>query len=116
MNNIPREIIAIIKDKRKKIEDEERYEIMLKVFEDFIIPYLYHFLQTTGEEDDPFLTKVGNLYSGDEEEELLSSYMLTAVKRVCQRLKNEVWLGCGKHAYWVYFGDQYFDNKRNPFV
>lgn len=54
---LPQEIIAIIKNKIRKIKDEEyemkmkEYEMKMKVFEDCIIPYVYRWRRTNKPED-----------------------------------------------------------------
>lgn len=114
---LPQEIITIIKEKKR----EEDVEMKMKVFEDFIIPYLYHSRYSSngslfGTLDEERYTQIGNLYGVS----VLptgggwygTSFTLTAIKRVCKRLKTDIRNGSKTGSQYLPF---YFDNKRNPF-
>nr|QYA18437.1 hypothetical protein KOM_12_168 [Clandestinovirus] len=105
---LPQEIIVIIEEKKRIEEDDMKME----VFEEFIIPWIYHFRQYSDFIEDPQLNELGNLFGSVGEH--LSAYMLTSVRRVCKRLNNKVSLGYQKMISFYSTG-MYFANKRNPF-
>nr|QYA18438.1 hypothetical protein KOM_12_169 [Clandestinovirus] len=96
MSRLPQELMRIIKDKKKKEEEE----MTLKVFEDFIIPYLYHINI--------------NLY--------MPLDTFTSVQTVCKRLAIEVSYGMETHVRigMRFFSSSYYfcrgpGKKKNPF-
>nr|QYA18302.1 hypothetical protein KOM_12_32 [Clandestinovirus] len=112
MTTLPTEIIAIV---IKKKQDEE-HRIKMRVFGDFIIPWIHNFrdLHTkVNSDDDPDeqVLECGNLRACDWA--FISSFHLTALKRVCRELRREVDYGRG------YGGDystyEYYQHKDDPF-
>nr|QYA18433.1 hypothetical protein KOM_12_164 [Clandestinovirus] len=97
--SLPAELILIIEKKSRKIEDE-KYETMIKAFENSIIPFLYHAMRTGTRGREP-------------------TYMLPRIEIVCKRLREDVSLGCldlcPRQFFKPHLYVKYFSKKRNPF-
>nr|QYA18435.1 hypothetical protein KOM_12_166 [Clandestinovirus] len=110
---LPKELIAVIKEKKKQ-EDEEK---TLKIFEDFIVPFVYHTryprtgFDTPEDTDAERFIEYGQMHSTSPEHG--STFTLTAIKRVCKRLKDDVDNGT---VWCAEYQSRYFVNKPNPFV
>nr|QYA18497.1 hypothetical protein KOM_12_228 [Clandestinovirus] len=89
MTSIPSEVLRII-HKKSQIEWNDK---VIKIFEDFIIPYLYHASTYFA---DPYVSVLGNLslsYFTKTKRQYESHFVLTAIRRICKRLANDVSYG-----------------------
>nr|QYA18349.1 hypothetical protein KOM_12_79 [Clandestinovirus] len=109
---LPRELITVITDKKRQ-EDEER---TTKIFEDFIVPFVYHTRyprcgpNTPEDTDAERFVEYGHMCSTSPEHG--STFTLTSIKRVCKRLRDDVVKGKSLHCEYL---SCYFANKPNPF-
>jgi hypothetical protein len=106
---VPSELLAIIKDKVKNEAEWSRVETVIKAFEDCIIPWIYNSRWTAF---DLTLRECGNLVvkcpKANYGTRLKTSFMLTAIKRVCRRMREDVSFGIDYDGYST---PDYFSNK-----
>nr|QYA18434.1 hypothetical protein KOM_12_165 [Clandestinovirus] len=107
---LPQEILAIIKNKKSAEEDQVRVEVIMKVFDDCIIPFVFN-LRMRRWNTDPRLRQYGDnmvVAVNHGQVRYRSSFILTAIKRVCKSMKEAVSLGNHGDTYCI---DAYSGNK-----